>query len=114
MFNNLQKKVEEIISAIDLNYILAEAYREKYKVSLMYGDLVGCIKWHGEQCDLSYNYERSSGIIYEFITIHANKIIKLNISSTDNIFSLNRNMVIYFPIHIDIKKIRKECTSIVG
>ena len=109
----IKQIITYIISAIDLNYILAEAKREKYNVSLIRGELDKKIKWSNDICHLSYNYELSAAIIYRYITHNHDKIIKLNISSSGNFYPLNRNMVIYLPEKIDINEIKKECESIV-
>jgi hypothetical protein len=109
----LRKKVADIIAAIDLNYILAEAKRDQYKISLMCGDLDANITWSGDISYLSYNYEMASGIIYHFISVHKDKIIKINISSDNDIFPLNKNIIIYVPYEIDLNRVKKEYTSIV-
>lgn len=120
-YYNLNKKIDQIISAIDLNYILAEARREEYSVSLTCGDFVNNvslvskkqIKWYNNKCNLSYNYELSTGIMYQFISTHEDKIIKINISSVDNIYPLNRNIIIYVPFKKYLSRIKKEYSSVV-
>lgn len=111
--NHLKHRVSKIISAIDLNYILAEAQKEKYDVNLIYGNIEDKIKWSNNTCNLSYNYEISTGILYQFISVHRDKIIKINISSINNIFPLNRNIIIYVPYEMNINKIKKEYKRIV-
>jgi len=111
--NDLRHRVSEIISAIDLNYILAEARKEKYKVSLNHGILKNHIKWSIDTCHLSYNYEISTGIIHQFLSIHYDKIIKINISSNNDILPLNRNIIIYIPSKTDLERIKQEYISVV-
>jgi hypothetical protein len=110
--NNLKQIIGEIISAIDLNYILAEAEQQKYQVCLMCGDLRETITWGNMNRYLSFNYEISTGIIYDFISKHNDKIIKLNIKSDDFIV-FDRNIVIYVPYEVDIHRVKKECSSVV-
>ncbi|XWV25662.1 hypothetical protein QJ856_gp0091 [Tupanvirus deep ocean] len=113
MHYTLKKKVSEIISAIDLNYILAEAQKEKYVVSLLNGNLENRIRWENDICNLSYNYEIATGIIYQYISVHKDKIIKINVSSKNDIYPLNRNIIIYVPYEIDISKVKREYNSVV-
>lgn len=114
LYANLKSKMYEIVSAIDLNYILAEAKRYGYRVCLVYGDLEQHVKWSSNATYLSHNYELSVGILYHFLSLHSDKIIKINITSDDDIFPLNRNMIIHVPYQFDIDKIKKEYKSIVG
>lgn len=117
--DKLENIVMQIIAAIDLNYLLAEARRDGYKVSLMCADLErnkykrNKYKWSSQQYHLSYNYEISSNILYQFISSHTDKIIKINVSSIDDIFPLNRNIIIYVPCGIDPGYIKKEYSSVV-
>lgn len=108
----LKKKINRIISAIDLNYILAEARKEKYNVTLTHGVLKDNIRWAHISHNLSLNYEISIGLLYNFISLHNDKIIKLTISS-DDFFSLNRNIIIHVPSEIDINKVKKEYNSVI-
>lgn len=108
----LNRIVKQILLAIDLNYILAEAKKEQYMVTLSYGNLKEDIKWNRNPRHLSLNYEISKKIIHNFISKHKNNIIKLNVSS-DNFFPLNRNIIIYVPYEIDINKVKQECSSVV-
>ena len=109
---NLKQKVINIIAAIDLNYILAEAKREQYSVNLICGDLKNHIKWSSTSCSLSYNYEISTGMVFQFISVHKDKIIKINVSS-DDIYPLNRNIIMYVPYEIDLEKVKSEYRSVV-
>lgn len=110
---DLKKKITEIIAAIDLNYILAEAKKENYQVKLICGNLKNYIEWSDDICHLSNNYEISTGILYQFISNHSNKIIKINITSDDYFYPLNRNIIIYVPYEKDLIKIKKEYSSVV-
>lgn len=110
---NFRNKVNNIISSIDLNYVLAEARQRGYQVSLVSGILDEKIIWTKEECFLSYNYEISTGIVYQFISQHQDKIVKMHVSSMDDFYPINRTMIVYVPYHIDIKKIKKEYFSVV-
>jgi len=109
----LKNKINEMFCTIDLNYILAEARKEKYKLSLTNGHILNNIKWENDECYLSYNYDICVRLISHYILNHFDKIIKLNISSDHDIYPLDRNMIIYIPEKIDIDKICKEYESVV-
>lgn len=102
----------DIVSAIDLNYILAEAKKERYNVSLTCGRLEDNIKWARFSRDLSFNYDIAFAILCKFVSSHSDKIIRLTVTS-DDIFPLNRNMIIYVPYEIDINRVKKEYNSVV-
>lgn len=110
---SFRQKINNILSSIDLNYVLAEARQRGYQVSLVSGVLNEKVKWTNEECFLSYNYEISTGIVYQFITKHQDKIVKLHVSSVDDFFPINRTMIVYVPYHIDIQRVKKEYFSVV-
>ncbi len=109
----IKKNIEYLVKSIDLNYILAESRKEKYQVCLFSGLIEDNIKWSTEVCYLSYNYELSVKLIYRFIVENIDKIIRLNISSNDEIYPLDRNMIIYYNGEIQLDKIKKYYDSIV-
>lgn len=96
-----KKQVDEIISRIDLFYILKEAQQKKYSVSLFCGIFDDKILWNDDEYHLSYNFNLSCGMIFNFISKNSDKIIKINVRS-DDYYPLNRNIIIYAPNDIDI------------
>lgn len=108
----LRKKTEEIIASIDLFYILKEAAQKSYDVCLICGIFTDKLIWEDGAYNLSYNFNLSCGMIYNFIINNSNKIIKINISSDDE-FPIDRNIIIYVPFEIDIYRIKKEYNSVV-
>jgi hypothetical protein len=109
----IRNKIDFLIKSIDLNYILAESRKERYQIRLFSGSINGNINWSNNVCYLSYNYEQSVGLIYWFVSKNVDKIIRLNISSTDHIYPLDRNMIIYYDDKISIDNIKKHYESIV-
>ena len=109
----IKKNIKYLVNSIDLNYILAESQKEKYQVRLFSGSIEDNIKWSTEVCYLSYNYELSVKLIYRFIVQNIDKIIRLNISSNDEIYPLDRNMIIYYNEKVQLNEIKKYYDSIV-
>lgn len=106
-------KVKEIDSAINLNYLLADAFQNRYEVSLSFGHLNKNIEWSKKTQPLSYSYQLTLTLLSNYLLKHSNKIIKLNISSTNIMMPFNRNIIIYVPYDIDIQKIKNEYSSII-
>lgn len=109
---NTYNTIGQIISAIDLNYILAEARKENYEVSLCCGNINDKINWDRKKHYLSFNYEESVRILQHYISLHKNKIIKLNVSS-DSYYPLDRNIIVHVPCCENINCIKKEYSSVV-
>lgn len=107
------KYLNFIIQSIDLNYILAEAEKEKYQVSLNSGVFEGIVKWGCNTKTLPYNYNISYGVIEHFLKKNYNKIIKINVLSKDE-NPLDRNIILHVPLNYDINQIKKEYHSVVS
>lgn len=100
--------VDAIVEAIDLNYILACAKRDNHCVQLVCGSLEKNLIWSNESCILSYNYKTATDLMYDFININFDRIIKIKISSSNYMHPYNQNIIIYVPYYMDLYNIRKE------
>lgn len=116
--HKLRKKVEEIISFIDLNYTLAEAKKYNYEIVLMKNKSTSTISpketkkivWSNNFQTLSYNYSSAELTLHKYIKKYYDRVIKLKISSKDYAYPLNRNIIIYVPYEVDLKKIKDSVT----
>ena len=110
----LKNTIINIIKAIDLNYLIAINKRENNFMKLFHGSIEkDNILWNNNYCIIPYDYINACSMINQFITTYSDKIIKMNITNNDIIHPINSNTIIYFPISININKIRKEYPNIV-
>lgn len=107
----IKKRLSEIVSAIDLNYILAEAKQQNYKISLISGFVKNKnqIEWYLDQTEyLSYNYDLAVGMLFDYLMSNQNRLVRINISSKNSDFyPLNRNIIIHIPSDINSTYISK-------
>jgi hypothetical protein len=108
---NYKRIVEQISFLVGLNYVLAEAEKEGYNVTLdcSHTQKKGShdqIKWSGDNFSLSLNYEISYGLLYSYILANKDKIIKMIVNS-DEIYSINREVIIYVPPETNTYALKK-------
>jgi hypothetical protein len=126
--------VEYISQAINLGYILSEAKRDKCSVVLQNGQLnydsetngsmlntiaeitsieslSMKISWHDEEI-VPYNYEFAYNVILNYLIVHSDKVINLNIYNNE-IYKINRNIIIYLPSEFDRDLFKNYFDSIV-
>ena len=115
-YSDYTKKTDEIISMIDLNYMLALARKERHTLRLVRGSYINDdIVWSKKANVLSHNYRMACTQIRDFIADNNDKIIKINTTSNSN-YPINRNTIIYIPLEYDIdnlnRELRRSCISV--
>jgi hypothetical protein len=111
--NPINNKIKEIVDAIDLNYILAEAQRDHQKLNLIIGEAADTehkIIWSEMQHPLRKTYKASLKLLTDIISKNDDKIIRLNTKSADDDLQnkLDRNIILYFPRKRSISNLVKK------
>lgn len=101
--NNL---IDKIISAIDLNYLIAEAKLNQYHIKLVCGLWNNDIQWTDTYQILPHDFAISKKIINDFVYKNFNNVIKINVYSNDYDCPLDRNIVIHVPKEIDFNAVK--------
>jgi hypothetical protein len=102
----LKTIVSDISFAIDLNYLIAEAIRDKLSIVLINGKLSkNDIRWSDIHHPLPLEFTLATENIIEFLKDHSNEIVRINIFSSE----INKNIIIYFPQSVSKMFLHKKC-----
>ena len=113
---SLAKKISRIVSAIDLNYIVAEAQVERYQIKLILGEIrKNKICWTKNEQVLPSTYKTSLKTLAKFVVKNQNRVIRINTKSLDdNYITLDRNAIIYTPPTLDLTRTIKSQYAVVS